>query len=731
MAFMAPAPDQGYCNGSGGGLGLARSLSIPASYNSGVAMSPTDSMGSLSSLEKLMEGQGGGGGGAPAPGAFASRSATTSPTGSGYWGHDMVAMLAGAGTGTGGGEVMGSGMVSSDWQTLLDGKSASSHSHSHSHSQSQSQSQQQQAPYKYLPAVSMAPATTSTMRGGIMENARIREMLAGRGKGGAGGGAQGKAWGGMEVAGAGITVDPSKGGLALQGVGLATSHCLAQFTSDPAFAERAAKFSSFGNGKYPQIALPLPVNDGGCKPRSRSAESSGRLSRTSSSGQNNSGAAKKLAAAVAAEVEEKQAASAAVAQAAAAAVVVGAAAAERSSTNVDMDVDGVNTSDDKSPPGSAPAQPELEAIEGASLAAMDRSTHEVEVPAAREPTNSCSGEQVQQQRGGGPPGSSPATSPARSPSGSDDSDRRKRKNSSVVAEKPHVDPKAADVVDSKPKRLKGEKAEDDVAKAKAERSCSDNSGEDSGSPRAHKESAGSHKNHKDLSKQDYIHVRARRGQATDSHSLAERVRREKISERMKYLQDLVPGCSKVTGKAVMLDEIINYVQSLQRQVENLSMKLASVNPGPAAGRLDYSFESALNKELLQGRLAGGSSLGGPESSSTFGMLQHQQQQQQHQQNSMLGHGGHCGLDFRSMGGSSSGLDGYLRRSNSAPINVAASGLTSVDTFSDDVSQSIGWDGELQSIVNQMGFGGHQGRFGSSILDGLHSQLPVGHMKVEM
>jgi energy-converting hydrogenase Eha subunit F len=45
------------------------------------------------------------------------------------------------------------------------------------------------------------------------------------------------------------------------------------------------------------------------------------------------------------------------------------------------------------------------------------------------------------------------------------------------------------------------------------------------------------------------------------------VRREKISERMKYLQDLVPGCNKITGKAGMLDEIINYVQSLQRQVE--------------------------------------------------------------------------------------------------------------------------------------------------------------------
>ncbi|CAK8568079.1 unnamed protein product [Lathyrus sativus] len=76
----------------------------------------------------------------------------------------------------------------------------------------------------------------------------------------------------------------------------------------------------------------------------------------------------------------------------------------------------------------------------------------------------------------------------------------------------------------------------------------------------------------------YIHVRARRGQATDSHSLAERVRREKISERMKKLQQLVPGCDKVTGKALMLDEIINYVQSLQNQVEFLSMKLTSVNP---------------------------------------------------------------------------------------------------------------------------------------------------------
>ncbi|KAG2377115.1 hypothetical protein LR48_Vigan06g136500 [Vigna angularis] len=110
----------------------------------------------------------------------------------------------------------------------------------------------------------------------------------------------------------------------------------------------------------------------------------------------------------------------------------------------------------------------------------------------------------------------------------------------------------------------------------------------------------------DPPKEEYIHVRARRGQATNSHSLAERVRREKISERMKFLQDLVPGCSKVTGKAVMLDEIINYVQSLQRQVEFLSMKLATVNP-----RLDFNIEGLLSKDILQHRPGPSSGLGFP------------------------------------------------------------------------------------------------------------------------
>ncbi|KAF5194772.1 Transcription factor une12, partial [Thalictrum thalictroides] len=40
-------------------------------------------------------------------------------------------------------------------------------------------------------------------------------------------------------------------------------------------------------------------------------------------------------------------------------------------------------------------------------------------------------------------------------------------------------------------------------------------------------------------------VRARRGQATDPHSIAERLRRERIAERMKALQELVPSSNKV------------------------------------------------------------------------------------------------------------------------------------------------------------------------------------------
>ncbi|KAJ0866024.1 putative transcription factor bHLH family [Helianthus annuus] len=199
----------------------------------------------------------------------------------------------------------------------------------------------------------------------------------------------------------------------------------------------------------------------------------------------------------------------------------------------------------------------------------------------------------------------------------------------------------------------------------------------------------------DAQKEEYIHVRARRGQATNSHSLAERVRREKISERMKFLQDLVPGCSKVTGKAVMLDEIINYVQSLQRQVEFLSMKLATVNP-----RMDFNLEGLMGKDAMESRLGPSSSLG-TDMAMPYALNQSQMTIMQ---------GGISGVG-RS-------LDAGRRTVNSHLMSISGG-------FKDPASQVPStWDDELHNIV-QMGL--HPSTPISSQNLG---STPPGHLKAE-
>ncbi|QHO01117.1 Transcription factor BEE [Arachis hypogaea] len=95
---------------------------------------------------------------------------------------------------------------------------------------------------------------------------------------------------------------------------------------------------------------------------------------------------------------------------------------------------------------------------------------------------------------------------------------------------------------------------------------------------------------------EVVHVRARRGQATDTHSLAERVRRGKINEKLKFLQNIVPGCYKTMGMAIMLEEIINYVQSLQHQVEFLSMKLNA-----ASAFYDFNSQTDAFETVLRAR----------------------------------------------------------------------------------------------------------------------------------
>ncbi|XP_021290198.1 transcription factor bHLH78-like [Herrania umbratica] len=205
---------------------------------------------------------------------------------------------------------------------------------------------------------------------------------------------------------------------------------------------------------------------------------------------------------------------------------------------------------------------------------------------------------------------------------------------------------------------------------------------------------------------DYIHVRARRGQATDSHSLAERVRREKISERMKFLQDLVPGCNKVTGKAVMLDEIINYVQSLQRQVEFLSMKLATVNP-----RMDINMEALLSKDMFQSCGSLPHALYSMDSSAPAFPFGYQAQQQALPLHSGISN--NIETQF-----SMNPLTAVLRKTHGLqlpPIDGLIDANPQVASF---------WEDDLQSIV-QMGFGQNQAQGYQG------SMAAAGQVKIEL
>ncbi|KAJ6714057.1 TRANSCRIPTION FACTOR BHLH FAMILY-RELATED [Salix viminalis] len=65
-------------------------------------------------------------------------------------------------------------------------------------------------------------------------------------------------------------------------------------------------------------------------------------------------------------------------------------------------------------------------------------------------------------------------------------------------------------------------------------------------------------------------IRAKRGFATHPRSIAERVRRTRISERMRKLQDLVPNMDKQTNTSDMLDLAVDYIKDLQREVQILS-----------------------------------------------------------------------------------------------------------------------------------------------------------------
>ncbi|XP_057490750.1 transcription factor bHLH80-like isoform X1 [Actinidia eriantha] len=65
-------------------------------------------------------------------------------------------------------------------------------------------------------------------------------------------------------------------------------------------------------------------------------------------------------------------------------------------------------------------------------------------------------------------------------------------------------------------------------------------------------------------------VRAKRGCATHPRSIAERIRRTRISDRIRKLQELVPNMDKQTNTADMLEEAVEYVKFLQKQIKELT-----------------------------------------------------------------------------------------------------------------------------------------------------------------
>ncbi|KAG1328315.1 transcription factor PHYTOCHROME INTERACTING FACTOR-LIKE 15 [Cocos nucifera] len=68
----------------------------------------------------------------------------------------------------------------------------------------------------------------------------------------------------------------------------------------------------------------------------------------------------------------------------------------------------------------------------------------------------------------------------------------------------------------------------------------------------------------------------KRSRAAEVHNLSERRRRDRINEKMRALQELIPNCNKV-DKASMLDEAIEYLKSLQLQVQFLTQIMSMGN----------------------------------------------------------------------------------------------------------------------------------------------------------
>ncbi|KAK4743660.1 hypothetical protein SAY87_009972 [Trapa incisa] len=78
----------------------------------------------------------------------------------------------------------------------------------------------------------------------------------------------------------------------------------------------------------------------------------------------------------------------------------------------------------------------------------------------------------------------------------------------------------------------------------------------------------------------------RRSRAAEVHNLSERRRRDRINKKMRALQELIPHCNK-TDKASMLDEAIEYLKSLQLQLQMMWMGNGMATPMLFPGMQSY------------------------------------------------------------------------------------------------------------------------------------------------
>ncbi|XP_044500620.1 transcription factor PIF3-like isoform X2 [Mangifera indica] len=101
---------------------------------------------------------------------------------------------------------------------------------------------------------------------------------------------------------------------------------------------------------------------------------------------------------------------------------------------------------------------------------------------------------------------------------------------------------------------------------------------------------------------------SKRSRAAEVHNLSERRRRDRINEKMRALQELIPNCNKV-DKASMLDEAIEYLKSLQLQVQIMSVGAGLYMPPMAFPSAAQQMHAAHMAHYLQMGIAMGMSAG--------------------------------------------------------------------------------------------------------------------------